>query len=74
MPASTKKDEPQDEQTAAPPESAPPKHATQYKVTSAGLTGAGGVAHYRDEILSAEQIDDQARIDKLLAKKAIEAL
>lgn len=50
---------------------ASPPAPTHYKVTSGGLTGAGGVAYYRDTVLTPEQIGDEARIAKLLSKGAI---
>ena len=44
-----------------------------YRVIANGVTGAGGASHHRGAILTAEQIGDDARIQKLLAKGAIEA-
>ncbi len=44
---------------------------THYKVTSGGLTGAGGAAHYRDAVLTPDQVGDEARIAHLLSKGAI---
>lgn len=72
MPEPKKTDETPAETPAT--KSAAPTASAHYKVKSAGLTGAGGVAHYQDETLTAEQIGDQARVDKLLAKKAIEVV
>lgn len=49
-------------------EKAPP----HYRVLSGGVAGVGGVSHSTGALLAAEQIGDQERIDKLLAKGAIE--
>jgi len=47
---------------------------TRYRILSGGVSGAGGVAHNTGAIVTAEQIGDQERVDKLLAKGAIEVV
>ena len=49
-------------QTAAP---------TRYRILSGGVSGAGGVTLHYDTTVTAEQIGDQARIDKLIARGSI---
>lgn len=66
-------DEPEDQPTASEQPKAQPSGA-RYKVVSGGLTGAGGTAYYKGDELTAEQLGDAARIQKLLDKKAIEAI
>jgi hypothetical protein len=46
----------------------------RYRILSAGMSGAKGVAAYAGEIVTAEQLGDTERITKLLSKKAIEAV
>jgi hypothetical protein len=67
MPTQSTKD---DDKGAA---AAAPKAAARYKVLSSGISTATG-AHYRDEVVSADDIGDAARVQKLLDKGAIEAV
>lgn len=65
------------EAAAAAPEpakAAPAKPGARYRVLSSGIAGAGGVGHYTGAELTAEQVGDAARIEKLLAKGAIEVI
>jgi hypothetical protein len=48
-----------------------PAAPTRYTVLSGGVAGVGGVPYDTHTVLTAEQIGDQARIDKLLARGSI---
>ena len=69
----TEEDEREGEGASAAPPSAPKVAPARYKVLSSGLTGAGS-AHYAGEVVTAEQLGDDARIAKLLARNSIEAV
>jgi hypothetical protein len=63
---------PADDKQTSPPASAPKVVApVRYKVLSGGVAGVGGVSYDTHAVLTAEQIGDQARIDKLLARGSI---
>lgn len=58
-----------DETKAAP--ALAPEPPARYRILSGGVAGVGGVTLHYDTTVTAAQIGDQARIDKLIARGSI---
>lgn len=52
---------------------APPAPPARYRVVHGGISTATG-AHYQGEVLAADELGDDARIQKLLARGSIEVV